>query len=378
MRLNQTLSDIRFYIRKYPAIHAFIRTLHVIIRGIVTFPVYVGKVYEGFKRIKKRDKSVPTIWFVNVPSHANMGDQAMAYATRRLVSEQFPEYKLIELTREYITSCSYSIKYLKSRIINEDIVFVQGGYTSTDKSPNEKAHRIIASSINNRIIFMPQTVKYTSENEKNKTALIYNAHGNILFLCRDKVSYEIVKDSFTNIEVLIYPDIVSSLIGREQFVRSGKRNGVLLCIREDSEKHYSTSQINDMYSSLQTITNVDRADLMLMEGGKNPEVFHKMIDSLLEKMSSYQVIITDRFHGILFSIISETRVLVLDSIDYKVREGAMMFSKLIPGCCEYINNINCVPEVINKEFSEIKPVEYSQYIYDEYFKEFRKKYVSRL
>lgn len=377
MSVKSLISDLRFFTRKYPYLHSMIRSIHVFVRGVIISPIILSKVLTGFKNIRNRKKNRAVVWFVNVPSHANMGDQAMAYATRRLVSEQFPEYVLIELTRDYITFCSCTIDYLKQNVMEKDIIIIQGGYTSTDKSPNEKAHRLIASSINNKIIFMPQTVKYSSDVERDRTAAVYNNHGNIIFFCRDIVSYNLVKDYFTNIEVLLYPDIVSSLIGREHYRRSNNRNGILLVIREDSEKHYSTSQIADLYKSLQTIATVDRSDLMLMKGGQTPDTFHCMIDSLLEKMSAYEIIITDRFHGILFSIISETKVIAIDSIDYKVREGAKMFSKLLPGSCEYAKDISNVPQIVNRVLNETSIVHYDTRIYDKFYKEFRSNYVDQ-
>jgi exopolysaccharide biosynthesis predicted pyruvyltransferase EpsI len=41
-------------------------------------------------------------------------------------------------------------------------------------------------------------------------------------MARDKVSYETAKDMLTSAEVLIYPDIVTSLIGKYSF--NDKRN----------------------------------------------------------------------------------------------------------------------------------------------------------
>lgn len=374
--MKRIISKIRLILRKYPLLHAIARRIHIIIRTVFTFPSFLSKLVRDYSSVKNRQFNKSVVWFVNVPSHANMGDQAMVYATRRLLHEQFYDYSVIELSREFITSSILTLKILKKYIKENDLFFVQGGYTSTDKSPNEKSHRIIAKNFRyNRIIFMPQTVKYSCDAELQKTASIYNKHGNILFLCRDQVSFNIVKNAFSKITVILYPDVVASLVDREQFKCSLKRDGILLCIREDSEKNYTQNEINKLKSQLELFTKVSLSDLMMTAGGKSPKIFHSMIRGILEKMSQFEIVITDRFHGILFSIISRTRVIVIDSIDYKVREGAFMFSNLIPGSCIYVDSIDKVPEITKNYLQKSNDTDYSDVIYQNYYKDFRKKYL---
>ena len=107
---------------------------------------------------------------------------------------------------------------------------------------------------NNKIIFMPQTVNITTDAELNRTAKIFGSHAHLLFfLARDRISYEMVERIFVSsgVNLLLYPDIVNILVGADAFQAGGdSRNGVLMVIRNDSEKYYGTQIIHRIQNEL--------------------------------------------------------------------------------------------------------------------------------
>lgn len=92
---------------------------------------------------------------------------------------------------------------------------------------------------------MPQTVNFYKEKEGFKTGEIYKKHKKLLFLARDKKSYEYAEKYFNGCKILLYPDIVTSLIGTRSY--EGERNGVLLCVRNDGKSFILKSKLGSEY-----------------------------------------------------------------------------------------------------------------------------------
>ena len=52
-----------------------------------------------------------------------------------------------------------------------------------------------------------------------------------------------------------------------------------------------------------------------------------------------------------------------------------MFSNLIPGSCIYVDSIDKVPEITKNYLQKSNDTDYSDVIYQNYYKDFRKKYL---
>ncbi|MFI5429468.1 polysaccharide pyruvyl transferase family protein [Aeromicrobium sp. UC242_57] len=59
--------------------------------------------------------------------------------------------------------------------------------------------------------------------------------------------------------------------------------------------------------------------------------FRSVIEASWADFSNYQVTVTDRYHGVIFSLISGTPVVVLESTDHKLRSGVQWFPPQIFG-----------------------------------------------
>ena len=370
--MNNWISTIRISLRKYPIFFIIAKQIYRPIVLIKYTPTELKHICNDYRKMLSYEADgKKTAWFLCVPKHANLGDQAMAYAIRKWIREKYPNYNLVELTRESIKFPIFSITTLmKRKIAEEDIIFFQGGYTSGNKTTNEVVHRIVAKKFkNNRIIFFPQTVFYTNERQKKKTANIYNQHGRILFLARDNISYNTVKSVFNNIQIRVWPDVVSSLIGRNEIELKDHKKDVLMCIRNDSEKKYGEKQIEEIKEELEKEYGymVDIIDLMKSEDEMDNDWYWDVIRKTIQKMSEYKVVVTDRFHGILFAILAETRVAVLDSIDFKVREGAFMFGTVFPDTIKYIENPSDAGNIVYELYNKEVPPIYDDKCYNEYY-----------
>jgi len=214
----------------------------------------------------------------------------------------------------------------------------------------ELMHRTIIKEFpNNKIIAFPQTVNFFTEKEKNNSSEIYNKHRLILFLSRDKVSFAIAKQIFSKIRVELYPDIVTSLIGKYSF--SNERDKVLFCMRNDAEQYYERSDIQKLRDRLLPLVSTEVTDTTIkMSGVEIQKSIQSILEQTFDQYSRYKAIVTDRYHGTIFSLIAGTPVVVLNSTDHKLSSGVDWFKGVYPKHIYFAENLNeayeCVKTIL--------------------------------
>lgn len=285
----------------------------------------VKEANQAINILESMDSDKNHIFFCGVPVHKNMGDQAQRFCIRQWCQNNYPEYEILEIP----TWPFYEKEFcdlIKNKVTKEDIIVIQSGYCTTDRHYDHKMHRFIVKTFpNNKILIMPQTVKFFDDREARKTGKIFATHNRLLFLARDKFSYESAKKYFENTKVELYPDIVTSLIGTME--KSINKDGVLLCVRNDSEKKYSNDEIEKLAKK------IENAGVRCEISDTNSELplselvckFEQEFDRVLSFFGRHKVVITDRYHGTIFSLIANTPVIVLSTNDHKVKTGTEWF-----------------------------------------------------
>lgn len=281
------------------------------------------------------------IWAFGEPIHNNMGDQAQKYCINTWLSKHYPDYNIQYFVTEIGLSHCF-VKWLKENIKREDIIIFQSGYCTQEKHMDHDMHLYLVKGFpDNRIIFFPQTVNLITNYGKIKAAKIFNNHQRLLFLARDKVSYSTAKALFSNVNVECYPDIVTTLIG--SYHSDIKKRGILVCVRNDSEKKYTTEEISKLEDRLMRITEHvvemdtdSKYDLDYIKSHTR-EALKEMIDTFAQ----YRVVITDRYHGTIFSLIANTPVIVIKTLDHKVSTGVDWFDSIFDNhSVQYAESLN--------------------------------------
>jgi len=279
------------------------------------------------------------VYIVCHPVHSNLGDQAQLMCTDLWLKENFPQHKIIHLgyfttTLNYgpfkwllintlsslITLC---IMKIKSR--PNDIFIGHSGYFFVDHHNGYKAFMdIIRYFPKHRMIIFPQTINFYTPYIKRYIYNFFKKASNVTLLCRDEVSFNKAKELFPQMKLLLYPDIVTSLIGTRTY--NNKREGILFCMRDDIEAYYKPEEINNLMNKFEgirkekidtTLHNITRKD---MDSNRD-----SIINRMIEKIASYKVVITDRYHGTIFSAIASTPVIVISSADHKLSSGVKWF-----------------------------------------------------
>jgi exopolysaccharide biosynthesis predicted pyruvyltransferase EpsI len=281
---------------------------------------FIAKTKILFQLMQVKGK---TIFLFGFPLHANMGDQAQAFCTLKWLNENYPDHKVF--TFNYKSSYSLSYKLLRKIIGKDDLLFGHSGYFFYDHHLELRVYREIADLFHDyRFVIMPQTVNILDKSILEKTVKSLNAHPNITLLCRDEISFENAKVNFPNCKLMLYPDIVTSLIGKRKY--SNERDGILFVLRDDLERFYSADQIKVLINRFKGVSKTEIMDTSISlsnsEMKKNRE---KLLNEMLDKFSHFKVIITDRYHGTIFSLITATPVIVLDSSDHKLSSGVKWF-----------------------------------------------------
>lgn len=279
------------------------------------------------------------MYIVCHPIHSNLGDQAQLMCTDRWIRDNYPQYKIIHLgtftpTLTYgslkwlLVNCisslmTLSVMKLKSR--PNDIFIGHSGYFFVDHHSGYKAFMdIIKYFPKHKMIIFPQTVNFYTPYIKSYVSNFFANAKNVTLLCRDEVSYNISKKIFPLTKLILYPDIVTSLIGSHSY--SGKREGILFCMRDDIEAFYKLEEIDSLIRRFGNVRK-EKIDTTLrgISRKEMDEMRELIINQTIEKFASYKVVITDRYHGTIFSAIASTPVVVIASGDHKLSSGVKWF-----------------------------------------------------
>ena len=304
------------------------------------------RILKGFKRINKYNnyKRKKKIIYLLKPEHGNMGDQAIAYATKMFYEKYFNEYVILEFDRDKVYSEYLAIK----KCINKDdiIVLHGGGNMGNLYPPEEDARRFVIRKFkNNPIISMTQTISFIKDSnekeEEEKISKAYNKHKKLLLLAREDKSYDKMKELF-NCDIIKVPDIVlflSNKLGCNE-----KRIMITTCLRDDKEsmllnkKEIFINKLKDDYDNVFVYdTNLNRS---LDIDERNLE-----LEKMWDNFKKSKVVITDRLHGMIFCVITKTPCIALKSLDHKVTESY-----------KWIESLDFIELVDDLEYTTLKPI----------------------
>lgn len=290
---------------------------------------------------------------IGYPTHSNLGDQAQLMCTYKWIKENYPDSKVISIPChtyfEGITPYSiislWSIAFalifgiLKLTVHKNDIFIGHSGYYLVDHHGGwYKFVRVAKAFPKNPFIIFPQTFNMYNPFFTKTLANVLDRHDNLTLLCRDEVSYKKAKTLFKHINLLLYPDIVTSLIGTKQY--NFNREGVLFCMRNDIEALYSKNAIFQFREKFKIKTDLTDTTI-LVPIKKMAKQREKFVYQKIETFAHYKLIITDRYHGTIFSQIAATPVIVISSADHKLSSGVKWFpQEKFEGRIYYAQNLD--------------------------------------
>lgn len=299
------------------------------------------------KSFLDESSTVNRIFYLGVCRESNLGDMAQYLCIQRWIKDNYPEYGVFEASSG-LAEYGQFIKLLSSNIKEGDRIVFQSGYGVQDLGGNmNRMHRAIFNAMPDaKYLMFPNTIFFKSEENKRITSETYNSASKMLFLARDEVSYEMAKNMFPSIRVMLFPDIVTTLIGNLNF--NENRNGIIICRRNDLEQFYSDEQWDSLSKELnEKGYNTDITDTTIpvkyQQILKNKEGY---IFDKIGEFARHDVVVTDRFHGMIFSLTAGTPVIITKTTDHKVVSGMNWFKKIYPDYIYYADDLEDVKRIV--------------------------------
>ncbi|WP_050008142.1 glycosyltransferase [Butyrivibrio sp. WCE2006] len=313
----------------------------------------IKNIYK-LKRIIKPDNSsfdfsiangkLKRIVYFELPCFDNLGDHAIAYVTEYILNniclKEAYNYQLFVVDG---WETDQAIKSLKKCITPDDVVICQGGgnFGSLYEFAEIFRRKVLKAFKNNKIIIMPQTLYYLDD-EKGSRELLLDQKAvrkckQMTIFARDAVSYKLMKQYFPA-DIILLHDTVS--LFDATYLASTEREGIVICLRSDKE---SALKAEDKIKIIE-FSEANAKKIIVTDTCTNYEVSRAERKRILEKKISLfggaKLVITDRLHGMIFSVITGTPCIVLGNDHHKVFETYKTFSD-----CSYIKYVNSIDEL---------------------------------
>lgn len=307
-------------------------------------------------------------------THNNAGDIAQSVCIKKWLDNNYESYTTINVGL-LAPDDAESLRDICRKVKKNDNVFIHSGFNITDVGSEYGAetvfpsHKIILEELkDHKIVFFPQSVQFRSIDKWKNVKNMYMQHPNIIFISRDMKSQQYAKELLPYAKHLCYPDIVTTWIGKYKFNKPDK--GILFCVRADKESIINETVREKIINDLNKIMKVDISDTNLEYAPQYVRAHReKVVMEMIERFSHYKVIVTDRYHGTIFSLIAGRPVVVLKTSGHKVSEGLNWFPVEIKNYVGFIENVENCQLICDKvlEFKDINMLPLPKYFCEHYY-----------
>lgn len=288
--------------------------------------------------VKYFKKKKTHLFLLMTSNYGNIGDHAISLNEIKFLKDQNINFK--EINEKLI---SWLDKINKLDVFNNSNILLHGGgYLGTLwKKNNDLALKIIENNKNAKIVLMPNSIYFDKTNLGKQEYLKFKNtienHENLVIFLRDEISYEAIKK--TKCKVKLVPDIVTY----GGYHNSQTKNNIcLMLLRNDCEKTLNDKDIKNIKNQLKAlnIKNFVASD-MTKEYNIGKLKRANEVNKKFDEIASSYLVITDRLHGAIFSALTKTPCIVLNSKSHKI-----IGSKYLP---KYFSNV-----IFNTNLNRIK------------------------
>lgn len=254
------------------------------------------------------------IW--GIPEHGNLGDQAITYAEVSFIERYCPERDIFMVPEQQCIEYIYPLIRLAAR--KGFIIISHGGGNMGGLYKYQEGLRLmlVRHIKNNSVIVFPQSIDYQEgEHGLERARRIYEGNPRVGLYARERNSYEKMSVFFKHCEVHLVPDIVTSLDRRSH---GGVREGVLFCVRADKEKDQRSKR--DLKAIEDRIRDVEitYVDTYQNEFAGTYDQQREKLEVFWDKVRGSRLVITDRLHGMIFAMITDTPCVAFDNLTGKI------------------------------------------------------------
>ncbi|HUK20981.1 MAG TPA: polysaccharide pyruvyl transferase family protein [Gemmatimonadales bacterium] len=255
------------------------------------------------------------------PEMANVGDHAQAVAIRRWFLRHFPDVPIVEATR---SETARFLDAFEAIMTPDDVIFLQSGGNVNDFAVFSESVRrsVITRFPDHRIIVLPQTIAFRDTDQgryqEAVTKAIYATHPNLTLCARDTVSEQKARMLFPRALIHLLPDFVMSLPAANTPAPGG--SGTLVCVRHDGERLLNEPQTEALMRSLPRPTRSDTWIPRIRLAQRS-----RYLREMLEQFRRYDAVVTDRFHGMIFSALARVPCVAIPANTHKIASAMAWF-----------------------------------------------------
>lgn len=198
-----------------------------------------------------------------IAMHNNGGDLAQTVCIDEWIYKNYLDGIVVNVA--FTSPHDKILRGICSKVRKQDNVFIHSGYNITDicdefGGPTVfPSHKIILDILQeHKIVFFPQSVEYKSLEKWKDIKAMYEAHNDIVFISRDKVSEQYALKLLPSAKHLAYPDIVTTWIGEYKFAAPTK--DVFLCLRSRAESLLGESDKVELQKRLESLGTIGLGD----------------------------------------------------------------------------------------------------------------------
>lgn len=260
--------------------------------------------------------------------YGNIGDIAISHAQKQYLQRVLTDYEVISVA---ISQTRFVLNSIKQQIRETDIVTIIGGGNMGGTYPDieELRQLIIKSFPANRIVCFPQTLDWNNSDQSQhalqRIVNVYAKHPDIHVFARESITAAKLNELFSaysNVHIGLVPDIVMSA----NAIALGTTDcvvplGILRCLRDDKEAALSAEQYSMIDKALAaTGHTIEKTDTHAGGSQLNEAQCTKLLTDKLSQFRAAKLVVTDRLHGMILSLLSGTPCLVLPNSNHKIRQ----------------------------------------------------------
>lgn len=341
---------------------AFVNTASAVEAKMIA-KISIGRLSFDLQPGKKR-----RIVFFALPCFDNLGSHAIRYATEKYLEAYTEKDEAAQLFQVGGWDTVPGIKSLKRVVGPEDVIILQGGGNLGNRYDCEEIFRrkVVRAFRNNRIIILPQTVCYTDDEEgrqeREADRKVFDKCRDLIIFARDRHSESLLRKYFS-VRVIPMKDMVLSLGNVEEKER---RKGILLALRSDRKSCLNGEDKEEILRVCRQFSD----DVFVTDTSIHRELKEAESEETLRKkwqlFSGRDLIVTDRLHGMLFSVITGSPCIVIGAMNAKLKDTFRTIND-----CRYIyflEDMNDLEETVR----EILKGERLQHRVPDYSSNFRK------
>lgn len=273
------------------------------------------------------------------PSWPSVGDHAQTLAIQKFLNDRFGDYIRVRFNYDQIED------FFQAPVNSEELILINSGGSFGDLYPaiHNRRKAVISRFPNNRIIQLPVSVHYESAAAFEADKIFFADRPNLTILTRTREAAILLKENF-GCRVAYFPDFVFYLDPPPK--TELKRRGVLFVLRNDLESELKTNMdalVEKFKRPLKLAGRLIRKDAYFVARKKaitisrditrqailkrfpgatirDTQTWDKpindanrelIIDLTLRYYQNFRLVVTDRFHSLVFAFITRTPALAL-------------------------------------------------------------------